>query len=91
MKCYRLRWDHPSGLAEHKIYSVVAYDLPSAERRVTCLTDQHRTGIEIVRVKPGTDEVLEIVWPAPVATKPSAPSGAVPVITPAAVPGTTTP
>lgn len=61
MKCYKVRWDCLDPEENCKIYSVVSYDLTSAEQRKAMLEDQHRTGIEIVRVKPGTDEVIEVL------------------------------
>lgn len=57
MKCYRLRWTRPVG--EGWVYSVVSYDLTSAQERLAEGKLPERA--EIVRVKPGTDEVLEVL------------------------------
>jgi hypothetical protein len=56
VKCYRLRWTHPDSYVW--IYSVVSYDLISAQER---LAKDNLPDAEIVRVKPGTDEVLEVL------------------------------
>lgn len=55
MICYKIRWTHPDSYVW--IYSVVAYDLTSAERRLA--EGKLPVGAEIVRVKPGTDDVIE--------------------------------
>lgn len=60
MKAYRVRWDKLDCPGE-KTISIVSYNLASAESRVLLLDAAHHTGIEIVRCKPGSYEVLEVV------------------------------
>lgn len=59
MKCYKLRWTVPNFLDEVWFYTVVSYDLASAQERLASGTVPERA--EIVRVNPGTNEVIEVL------------------------------
>ena len=58
MKNYRVRWTCPDDCGKY-IYSVVSYDLTSAQERLSQGNLPERA--EIVRVKPGTDDVIEVL------------------------------
>ena len=57
MISYKVRWTHPDGVGW--VYSVVSYDLPSAQERLASGKLPERA--EIVRVKPGTNDVIEVL------------------------------
>lgn len=57
MKSYKVRWTHPDG--EGWVYSVVSYDLTSAQERLGSGKLPERA--EIVQVKPGTNDVIEVL------------------------------
>lgn len=57
MISYKVRWTHPDG--EGWVYSVVSYDLPSAQERLASGKLPERA--EIVQVKPGTNEVIKVL------------------------------
>lgn len=59
MKCYKLRWTAPHFFDEVWVYSVVSYDLASAQERLASGKLPERA--EIVRVRPGTNEVIEVL------------------------------
>lgn len=59
MKCYKLRWLAPMFFGEEWVYSVVSYDLTSAQERLSSGRVPERA--EIVRVNPGTNEVIEVL------------------------------
>lgn len=59
MKCYKLRWTVPSFFGEEWFYTVVSYDLASAQERLDSGKVPDRA--EIVRVNPGTNEVIEVL------------------------------
>lgn len=58
MKSYKIRWTDPC-CGEGWFYSVVSYDLTSAEERLAQGKLPERA--EIVQVKPGTNEVIEVL------------------------------
>lgn len=59
MKSYKIRWTVPMLLDEVWFYTVVSYDLASAQERLASGKVPERA--EIVQVKPGTNEVIEVL------------------------------
>lgn len=60
MVSYKVRWTLPDSYVW--IYSVVSYDLTSAQERLAEGPFPEGAGdMEIVRVKPGTNDVLEVL------------------------------
>lgn len=58
MKSYKVRWTCRDEDCDDVIISVVSYDRVSADRRAEVLRGQGVEGVEVFRVKPGTDEEI---------------------------------